>query len=402
MSKEIYKKKSIYAIALDPVYVGTGGYTIGRVDNTIVRDPVTRIPKIPGSSIAGTWRYYMTLKLLSVIKGHQPEFKDIKKPSKSTPENNTPENKNNTLENKLENAKRNNFSESETDKWYWFSGNKIASINCAGQDIGSNLEFEDVAEKGSNERGHCGHCIVCKAFGYSKVNRSWQGMLFFSDWNILFFPVFTRFGTMWVTSERILHEAGLLSGENTESHTVKKDYEAIIASDRIEEPKGYINLGWLNLPYKKESKGINFDALDFGSEQGVKEDIKNNLVIIPDSLISQVVNSNLEVRTSVSIDPITGAAREKALFTSEAIPRGTIFYGTIRILDKKQFKPDNESKLPEITQILDALNDSKNYYELFGIGGMVTRGFGRVKVMTNLSEERSDSKNGGGDDGGQR
>ena len=58
-------EKQIFSIATDPIYIGTGGYTIGRVDNTIVRDPTTKIPKIPGSSLAGTWRYYVALELLS-------------------------------------------------------------------------------------------------------------------------------------------------------------------------------------------------------------------------------------------------------------------------------------------------------------------------------------------------
>ncbi len=64
MSKEI----RITAISRDPIYIGTGGFTIGRVDNTIVRDPITRIPKIPGTSLAGTWRYYMALTIHSYFK----------------------------------------------------------------------------------------------------------------------------------------------------------------------------------------------------------------------------------------------------------------------------------------------------------------------------------------------
>lgn len=28
-----------YAMALDPIHIGTGGYRLGRVDNTIVREP---------------------------------------------------------------------------------------------------------------------------------------------------------------------------------------------------------------------------------------------------------------------------------------------------------------------------------------------------------------------------
>ena len=33
------KKISLLAEAQDPIFIGTGGFTIGRVDNTIVRDP---------------------------------------------------------------------------------------------------------------------------------------------------------------------------------------------------------------------------------------------------------------------------------------------------------------------------------------------------------------------------
>ena len=48
-------------MALDPIHVGTGGTRLGRVDSTIVRDPVTRIPKIPGSSLAGVMRAYTAM-----------------------------------------------------------------------------------------------------------------------------------------------------------------------------------------------------------------------------------------------------------------------------------------------------------------------------------------------------
>jgi CRISPR-associated protein Cmr4 len=43
-------------LAIDPIHVGTGGARLGRVDSTIVRDPATQIPKIPGSSLAGVYR----------------------------------------------------------------------------------------------------------------------------------------------------------------------------------------------------------------------------------------------------------------------------------------------------------------------------------------------------------
>ena len=45
-----------YALALDPIHVGTGGMRLGRVDLSIVREPGTNIPKIPGTSLAGAAR----------------------------------------------------------------------------------------------------------------------------------------------------------------------------------------------------------------------------------------------------------------------------------------------------------------------------------------------------------
>lgn len=48
-------------LALDPIHVGTGGARLGRVDLSIVRDPVTKIPKIPGSSLAGVHRAYVAM-----------------------------------------------------------------------------------------------------------------------------------------------------------------------------------------------------------------------------------------------------------------------------------------------------------------------------------------------------
>jgi CRISPR-associated protein Cmr4 len=39
-----------------------------------------------------------------------------------------------------------------------------------------------------------------------------------------------------------------------------------------------------------------------------------------------LVNDNMEVRTLVSIDPETGAAKDTALFTYEAIPRGALLW----------------------------------------------------------------------------
>lgn len=50
------KAHPLYLFALDPTHIGAGGYRLGRVDNTILRDAATGLPKIPGSSINGAAR----------------------------------------------------------------------------------------------------------------------------------------------------------------------------------------------------------------------------------------------------------------------------------------------------------------------------------------------------------
>jgi len=55
------KPQSYLTWCLDPVHVGTGGYRLGRVDMSIVREPATGIPKIPGTSMAGAVRAYAEL-----------------------------------------------------------------------------------------------------------------------------------------------------------------------------------------------------------------------------------------------------------------------------------------------------------------------------------------------------
>ena len=177
--QNLIHSKIVVALTQDPVYIGTGGYTIGRVDNTIVRDPITNLPKIPGSSLAGTWRYYAVLEAL----------KDIKDKQSSLEEN----------ENSLEMSKEEPPS---SQKWKQFDGNQVMRIKCAGHDDSPEVTYEEAPKY----TGHCGHCIVCKGFGFSKKNLSWQGMLFSSDLNILLFPVFTYRGTRWITTERIINQ----------------------------------------------------------------------------------------------------------------------------------------------------------------------------------------------------
>lgn len=258
-----------FAYTMDPIHIGAGGYQLGRVDNSIVRDPATKVPKIPGTSIAGVIRAYA-------------EIVD------------------------------------ESGKKY--------DIN--------------------------------KIFGDEKK----AGFLRFYDSQIVFFPVNSIYGTVWATTRELL-EYWCKDGEEEVKLPDKLNDEVYILQGLggIES----INLGWLLLEVKRADGN--------GTKVKVPSKLSDkNIVVVSEKLFSHIVNDNLEVRTSVRIDPDTGAAKEGALFTYEAIPRGAVIGFEI---GRDVRKASNNSDVSEL------LSKTYPYLKVLGLGGMGTRGFGRLEVL---------------------
>lgn len=258
-----YKKFLQVGIALDPIHVGTGSAHLGRVDLTIVRDPVTRVPKIPGSSLAGVYRAYVAM--------HYEE-------------------------------ERQQRQQSQTRQKPYYP-------DCAGLGLDQN-------------NGHCRRpdCPVCTVFGFARgagQEGGFAGLAAFTDAHVLLFPVPTRQGPMWVTSPMALRQIGLEEVQGV-------DDDAVYLQNGSNEP---LNLGWLLLPVRAcdQTSEIS-DRLQI---LGVPDYVRDRLALVPDRLFIHIVNSNLEVRTSVSINPATGAAEERALFSYEALPRGRCWCGRL-------------------------------------------------------------------------
>jgi len=317
MSQEnSFKSFKCAGLALDPIHVGTGGTRLGRVDNTIVRDPVTKIPKIPGSSLAGVMRAYTAM-----AKGKYP--------------------------------------------------------NCAG--LGQ-------PEHGG-AGGHCGQadCPVCTVFGFAKGKDSiggFAGLAGFSDMHVLLFPVATQKGPHWVTSPGAMRFAGadiFITNENAAYQETGSDHP--------------LNLGWLLLPVETDPKWNDHTAIL--NRFDIPPSITDHLGIVSDKLFAHIVNSNLEVRTSVAIDPATGAAEEGALFTYEALPRGTVLVWEMTCRNPKHFKINGNDvtavESPE--KVRDVVADAHPYLEHLGIGGMGSRGMGRLRVLQ--SKEPADEDKSG-------
>lgn len=315
-NKKSFETFAFAGMALDPIHVGTGGSRLGRVDNTIVRDPVTRIPKIPGSSLAGVMRAYVAM-----AKGKYP--------------------------------------------------------NCAGL--------------GQPERdgagGHCGqaNCPVCTVFGFARGKESgggFAGLAAFSDMQVLLFPVASQLGPQWIICPMALRQVGVEVDDSSMQDVIYcKGNEAQSGAAEKKETQ-YLNLGWLLLPMKTDWKQQD-DIIQRIKTLGVPEYIISRLGIVSDKLFTHIVNSNLEVRTSVAIDPATGAAQEGALFTYEALPRGTVLTWEVTCRNPKHFKINqNDVKAVESPdKVKDIVAGADSYLEHLGIGGMGSRGMGRLRVL---------------------
>lgn len=296
------KEHSLFLYALDPTHIGAGGYRLGRVDNTVMRDAATNLPKIPGSSINGACRAAAIYSLNDEQRTKAMDYARATLKSQSEP------------------------------------------------------------------RPHAGKDDpVAQIFGYAEGDEqgsSQIGMVSFRDAHILAFPVPTMNGPRWVTTAQRLMDAGCENVPEPENVT------QILAQPQA-NTAARLNLGWLLL--NTRSISLPFPTTLIEKSPMTMSQIKKNLLIVDEDLFSSIVNSNLEVRTSVSIDFETGAATSGALFTYEAVPRGTLYQTTVNF-DDDRFSGHYDTA----NQLIDK---AMSLACQLGLGGMTTRGFGRMQAL---------------------
>ena len=370
------KTYRFFLMTVDPVHVGTGGARLGRVDNPIVREPGTNLPKIPGSSLHGVIRTY--------------------------------------------------------------AAHRYGKPQCAGQ-----------GQEREGRKGHCGRptCPICYTFGYARDREGGRaGVVAIGDARILLFPVYSMVGPVWVSTVAVLRAAGFEVKHN--GQPVEENGGPFATFSRSQT----LNLGWLMIgaPQQVDLEDV---PRNWAQQEWWKQ-IQSRVVLVSDKLFSQIVNSNLEVRTSVAINPETGAAEEGALFTYEAIPRSTVLWMDVVVSDYRGEFPSQErlegwenllqsnNNCPEhvenllrkwrlwkekdkcqdaITSAEQWLQDEKieengqikwrwerqtmqgvdptplgivraglEWAEHLGVGGMGTRGFGRIRCLTQQDISRGD------------
>ena len=220
---------------------------------------------------------------------------------------------------------------------------------------------------GTREEPHCGECPVCHAFGTSRENQERMGALSFADARLFLFPLYSfTHGPIWITS----HSRAAMAPKNTFN-----------LPDRCDDDKVYFsaNTSLLALGRRLLTLPNNNPTVSLALPQGLTAGGGLKTALVPDDLFSMLVNENLEVRTSVSIDPLKGAARSGALFTYEALPRASILLGRVT-LDENRWQPEAGTGTPW-PDPFTLVEEGGKPLALVGLGGMTSRGFGRVNMI---------------------
>ncbi len=328
-NRTIYQQKMYYALAIDPIHVGSGEMQIGRVDLPIIRDAANNLPKIPATSLAGASRTYTAM--------HYPE--KFRRPVKI--------------------------------------GEMVGYASCA-----------DMTGPTGKRDGACGHadCPVCIPYGFVQPGgRTSPSMVQFFDAFPLFFPVPSMLGPVWVTSpDRLqdLVQAGALSAADVDIRLRSEHGYRL----QTALPSARLNLGWLLLPVGVQASPLTASGLQKLKAGHIPADILSRLVLVSDELFAQIVNNNLEVRTSTAIDRETGAALSGALYTYEAVPRTTVFALQVVYKNPREFLLDGQPIPQDLSWVREQVEKGLKYLEYLGVGGMNSRGMGRLRIL-NLGEE---------------
>ena len=111
----------------------------------------------------------------------------------------------------------------------------------------------------------------------------------------------------------------------------------------------------------------------FSDKYNIPDIVKKRIVLVSDKFFSQIVNSNLEVRTSVSINPETGAAEDGALFTYEAIPRATFLWFDVIVDDYRGNFPSYKKLEEWKTNLLTATSKDEAVNEFLKKAGLLDK-----------------------------
>lgn len=238
--------------------------------------------------------------------------------------------------------------------------------SCAG--LGKAASQAELEKNPDLCKTHCGKCPICHAFGTLDKDEPSRRALTFQDALLLLFPVYSyTHGPVWITARSGLDRFGQAVTLQPDQKEDFKVWSALGADRAMALGRRIANqLGTLT---------VDADQTSVAPLKTILEHKK--IVAVTDQLFSKLVNENLEVRTSVAINPFTGTAEKGALYRYEALPRASLLLGSVGIATTGWSHVEEKGwESPEQT-----LKHGLDPLAITGLGRMGSRGFGRMQYV---------------------
>ncbi len=242
------------------------------------------------------------------------------------------------------------------------------------------FKFEGCDGKG----WHCPQphkCPSCSVFGFANFHAGTASSLVrFSSASMVLIPIKSEFGVFWLSSWYRLSKIGLVP-EPSESN--KKHWAF---GEQIQD----LQIEWLrkNLKLDIDPKTEKISTQEWIGPSDLR-DTYERAIVIDEYSLSSLFGFFTGLSTSISIDGLTGRARDGALFEVEHINRMSVLCFEIVYINPilrgiRQFI-NNQSltnvEIPaDIEHVEQIIQSGLEKLKFYGIGGKRSRGYGRLKI----------------------
>lgn len=230
-------------------------------------------------------------------------------------------------------------------------------------------------------------CASCSAFGYANVHDSTGSLVRFSSGELILAPWHADRGPMWLSTLTRLRDAGILAAPGDSDMPDIEAGRVLISGDldtthllsRLAAQLNWTH-GARSLPAPRLSPHIIHKLGDIG----------NRLIVLDEDSFAQLAKVYVNTSASIGVDSRSDTARRGALYSLEAVGKGAVFCFSVLYLDPSyrgvsSFISDRGSTLVEFPPTIMGLTAivwaGLKRFEVFGIGGRRSRGFGRLRVL---------------------
>lgn len=252
-------------------------------------------------------------------------------------------------------------------------------------------------------------CASCAVFGYVsyRQNQGSTSLVRFSDGKLIFIPIQTKIGMVWLSSAKRLVDSGIIPSKEEQDHLMEsiRFPDVIPISAPLANMAGDWDLRFGAVHVTKAS--ILPIKIEKWAGSNNLRPIYDRCIIVPEEQYGAIANNALSVFTSIAIDNSTGSVKPGALYTTEGVPRSSVFAFEVGYLNPETQGIDcfvSEKTTPPIQlngnldSLIQIVESGLAKFNILGVGGKRSRGFGQMDVWT-IPMQNSEQQEGKKEDG---